>query len=80
MPNEAEPLGLLALMLFCESRAAARRSETGAYVPLDQQDTLRWDPDLLAEAERCSATSGRTCAGTPACSGSPSGACGWRRR
>jgi RNA polymerase sigma-70 factor (ECF subfamily) len=53
MPNEAEPLGLLALMLFCESRAAARRSDTGAYVPLDQQDPLRWDPDLLAEAERC---------------------------
>ncbi|UVH55229.1 RNA polymerase subunit sigma-70 [Variovorax paradoxus] len=53
MPNEPEPLGLLALMLFCESRAAARRSETGAYVPLDQQDPLRWDPDLLAKAERC---------------------------
>jgi RNA polymerase sigma-70 factor (ECF subfamily) len=53
MPNEPEPLGLLALMLFCESRAAARRSEAGAYVPLDQQDPLRWDPDLLAEAERC---------------------------
>jgi RNA polymerase sigma-70 factor (ECF subfamily) len=53
MPDEPEPLGLRALMLFCESRAAARRSETGAYVPLDQQDTLRWDPDLLAEAERC---------------------------
>ncbi len=53
MPNEAEPLGLLALMLFCESCAAARRSDTGAYVPLDQQDPLRWDPDLLAEAERC---------------------------
>ena len=53
MPDAPEPLGLLALMLFCESRAAARRSETGAYVPLDQQDPLRWDPDLLAEAERC---------------------------
>jgi RNA polymerase sigma-70 factor (ECF subfamily) len=53
MPNEAEPLGLLALMLFCESRAAARRSDTGAYVPLDQQDPLRWDPDLLAQAEQC---------------------------
>lgn len=53
MPAEPEPLGLLALMLFCESRAAARRSETGAYVPLDQQDPLRWNPDLLAEAERC---------------------------
>jgi RNA polymerase sigma-70 factor (ECF subfamily) len=51
LPGEPEPLGLLALMLFCESRAGARRSEGGAYVPLDQQDTARWNPDLLAEAE-----------------------------
>jgi RNA polymerase sigma-70 factor (ECF subfamily) len=51
LPDEPEPLGLLALMLFCESRAAARRSDSGAYVPLDQQDTARWDPGLLAEAE-----------------------------
>ena len=53
MPNEPEPLGLLALMLFCESRAAARRSDSGAYVPLDLQDMARWNPDLLAQAERC---------------------------
>jgi len=53
MPKEPEPLGLLALMLFCESRAAARRNEAGAYVPLDQQDMARWDPDLLAHAELC---------------------------
>ncbi|REM31102.1 RNA polymerase subunit sigma-70, partial [Mycobacterium tuberculosis] len=33
MPDEPEPLGLLALMLFCEARMAARRSDTGAYVP-----------------------------------------------
>jgi RNA polymerase sigma-70 factor (ECF subfamily) len=51
LPDEPEPLGLLALMLFCESRAGARRSDSGAYVPLDQQDTARWDPGLLAEAE-----------------------------
>ncbi|MBS81123.1 DUF6596 domain-containing protein [Variovorax sp.] len=53
MPEEPEPLGLLALMLFCESRAEARRSDSGAYVPLDQQDPARWNPDLLAEAEAC---------------------------
>ena len=53
MPNDPAPLGLLALMLFCESRAAARRNEAGAYVPLDQQDMARWDPDLLAQAELC---------------------------
>jgi RNA polymerase sigma-70 factor (ECF subfamily) len=44
MPDEPEPLGLLALMLFCESRTAARRSETGAYVPLDQQDIAALEP------------------------------------
>ncbi|WP_354352606.1 RNA polymerase sigma factor [Variovorax boronicumulans] len=53
MPDQPEPLGLLALMLFCESRSASRLSDTGAYVPFDQQDPMRWDPDLLAEAERC---------------------------
>ena len=53
MPNEPEPLGLLALMLFCQSRAASRRSEAGAYVPLDRQDMARWDPTLLAQAEEC---------------------------
>ena len=52
MPREPEPLGLLALMLFCESRAAARRSEDGAYVPLDQQDSWRWDLGMHAEAEQ----------------------------
>ena len=51
LPAEPEPLGLLALMLFCEARTAARRTEAGAYVPLDQQDITRWDHALLAEAE-----------------------------
>lgn len=52
MPKEPEPQGLLALMLFCESRAAARRSETGAYVPLDVQDTSRWNHAMREQAER----------------------------
>ncbi len=51
MPREPEPLGLLALMLFCEARTAARRNDAGAYVPLDQQDITRWNHELLAEAE-----------------------------
>jgi RNA polymerase sigma-70 factor (ECF subfamily) len=51
MPREPEPLGLLALMLFCDARMAARRSDSGAYVPLDQQDITRWNHELLAEAE-----------------------------
>lgn len=52
MPAEAEPLGLLALMLFCESRAAARRSADGDYVPLDEQDTACWNPALRTQAEQ----------------------------
>jgi len=51
MPGEPEPLGLLALMLFCESRAAARRSDSGAYVPLDVQDSTRWNRAMHAQAE-----------------------------
>ena len=51
MPREPEPLGLLALMLFCESRAAARRDEAGAYVPLDVQNSRRWDLGMHAQAE-----------------------------
>lgn len=52
MPREPEPLGLLALMLFCESRVAARRSDMGDYVPLDVQDTARWDRPMRDQAEQ----------------------------
>jgi len=52
MPQEPEPQGLLALMLFCESRAAARRSAGGDYVPLDVQDTARWNHALREQAEQ----------------------------
>lgn len=51
MPREPEPCGLLALMLFCEARAPARRDGAGAYVPLAQQDTTRWQRALMDEAE-----------------------------
>ncbi|MDM0113260.1 sigma factor [Variovorax sp. J22R133] len=52
LPHEPEPRGLLALMLFCESRAQARRDATGAYVPLDAQDTAAWDHAMREEAEQ----------------------------
>ena len=52
LPQEPEPLGLLALMLHAEARRPARRTETGDYVPLEQQDTLQWDAALIDEAER----------------------------
>jgi RNA polymerase sigma-70 factor (ECF subfamily) len=52
LPEEPEALGLLALMLFAQARRAARRDEAGRYVPLAEQDTARWDPRMMAEAER----------------------------
>jgi RNA polymerase sigma-70 factor (ECF subfamily) len=47
---EPESDGLLALLLFSESRRDARRSDAGAYVPLTEQDTARWSRPLIAEA------------------------------
>jgi len=52
MPGEPEPRGLLALMLFCESRAQARRDAHGAYVPLDAQDPAGWNEAMRLEAEQ----------------------------
>ncbi|WP_394829794.1 RNA polymerase sigma factor [Pendulispora albinea] len=51
LPEEPEARGLLALMLFAEARAKARRGEDGAYIPLTEQDPSRWDPRCIAEAE-----------------------------
>jgi RNA polymerase sigma-70 factor, ECF subfamily len=51
MPDEPEALGLLALMLHCEARSEARYSMNGDFVPLDHQDTSRWSPEMIDEAE-----------------------------
>jgi RNA polymerase sigma-70 factor (ECF subfamily) len=51
LPEAAEALGLLALMLHAEARRAARRSAEGGYIPLADQDTCRWDAPMIAEAE-----------------------------
>lgn len=51
LPNEPEARGLLALMLHCEARRAARRDADGAYVPLAEQDTSLWSHGLAQEAE-----------------------------
>jgi RNA polymerase sigma factor (sigma-70 family) len=52
MPTEPEAHGLLALMLHCEARRAARYTSNGEYVPLDQQDTAHWSQPMIAEAEK----------------------------
>jgi RNA polymerase sigma factor (sigma-70 family) len=50
MPREPEVLGLLALMLLHESRAATRFDGWGRLVRLADQDRARWDTGLIAEA------------------------------
>jgi len=52
MPHEAEVQGLLALMLYCESRRPARRDAKGRYIPLTEQDPKLWFLPLIDEAER----------------------------
>ena len=51
MPDEPEVRGLLALMLFCDARRAARRAPDGRYVPLSEQDPAVWSVDAIREAE-----------------------------
>ena len=52
VPSEAEAKGLLALLLHCEARLAARRSPDGGYVPLADQDVALWSRPMIVEAER----------------------------
>jgi predicted RNA polymerase sigma factor len=52
MPQENEVRGLLALMLHCEARRAARRGDDGEYVPLSEQDPEKWSLSLIEEAEQ----------------------------
>jgi len=52
MPREPEVLGLLALMLLHESRAATRFDGWGRLVRLADQDRTRWNTGLIAEATR----------------------------
>jgi predicted RNA polymerase sigma factor len=51
LPDEAEALGLAALVCLSESRRAARRAGDGAFVPLDQQDPALWDSALITRGE-----------------------------
>jgi RNA polymerase sigma-70 factor (ECF subfamily) len=48
MPQEPEPLGLLALMLLNEARRATRIDD-GVLVTLEHQDRSRWDRALIEE-------------------------------
>jgi RNA polymerase sigma-70 factor (ECF subfamily) len=52
LPDAPEVKGMLALMFYAEARRPARRSDDGAFVPLEEQDVARWDRAALATAER----------------------------
>src|SRR5262245_39130661 len=58
LPEDAEVLGLLALMEIQASRHSARTGADGAFIPITEQDRARWDQllirrglDALARAE-----------------------------
>jgi RNA polymerase sigma-70 factor (ECF subfamily) len=57
-PQDAEAHGLLSLMLFCQSRSAARRAKD-RYVPLADQQIELWDQQMIAAAERTLGEAGR---------------------
>jgi RNA polymerase sigma factor (sigma-70 family) len=49
VPGDAEVAGLLALMLFSDSRRTSRLSSEGELTPLPDQDRGRWDRDKIVE-------------------------------
>jgi RNA polymerase sigma-70 factor, ECF subfamily len=59
LAQEAEVHGLQALMLYAESRRAARRDAYGTYVPLSGQDPKAWNGDRIAEANVALMTANR---------------------
>lgn len=51
LPDHAEPKGLYALLCLSEARRPARRDDDGRFVPLEQQDTTRWNTELIESGE-----------------------------
>jgi predicted RNA polymerase sigma factor len=51
LPDEPEVLGLAALVCLSEARRPARRTADGGFVPLDEQDSARWDGVLITRGE-----------------------------
>jgi RNA polymerase sigma-70 factor (ECF subfamily) len=49
MPDEAEAVGLLALMLITEARRPARTAADGSMIRLADQDRTRWDQTMIGE-------------------------------
>jgi RNA polymerase sigma-70 factor, ECF subfamily len=51
LPEEPEPKGLLALILYTEARRSARRGPQDDYIPLQRQNVTLWDEALMRGAE-----------------------------
>jgi predicted RNA polymerase sigma factor len=52
MPDEPEVAGLLALLLFTESRRHSRIAPDGSLLLLADQDRATWNHSLVAEARQ----------------------------
>jgi RNA polymerase sigma-70 factor, ECF subfamily len=59
MPDEAEALGLLALMSFQDSRREARTTAEGELILLADQDRTRWNQERIDEGRRVLARAAR---------------------
>jgi RNA polymerase sigma-70 factor (ECF subfamily) len=59
MPQEPEVMGLLALLLYHDSRRGARTDASGSLVTLATQDRTLWDRDAIAEANALLAAAAR---------------------
>jgi RNA polymerase sigma-70 factor (ECF subfamily) len=58
-PDQPEALGLLAMMLHCEARRAARRGGDGTFIALRDQDVALWSRAMIVEAEAALRTAAR---------------------
>jgi RNA polymerase sigma-70 factor (ECF subfamily) len=51
LPNEPETSAMAALVRYAEARRGARLDETGAIIPLSEQDPALWRRPLIVEAD-----------------------------
>ncbi|GAB2609344.1 RNA polymerase sigma factor [Kribbella endophytica] len=49
LPDEGEVAGLLALMLLTDARRAARATDDGELIPIDEQDRTLWNQESIEE-------------------------------
>ncbi len=59
-PDDAETLGLYALLLLQHARRRARVSASGRLIPMEEQDRDRWDGDMIRAGVAALEAAGRT--------------------